>query len=464
MSAVRSALGAWSRLSLDAKVVGVLALGNWTLLFQSHTVVQVTSDGPLWRLFPGLWAAAWMLACGLAAVLYPLRDERLGERFTFRGRALHLAAILVLFVALPTIAAIVLRETGRPYTYVHDGAIMIEEAARKVLAGQDPYVTDYLDTPLFYWPMINNPALYHLTYFPLLFLVTLPPIALFDAAGLFFDQRYVYFPAFAATLLVAPLLVPATGSARRDAAYRLSLVALVGLDPQLFPFVVEGRNDFFVLLFMFVGIALLQRERRTLGVLALCVAAASKLHAGLLLPFVAAYLIWRDRARSPRQAAATLVRAGWAGAALLAAIFLPFMLGSFASFWDDIVAYNAGGAAWSYPISGLGFSALLLRLGVIAYPQQDFPFWALELAVALPLAAFSLWRLRRDPGIPAMLAGYALTLLAFLFFGRYFHGNYLGFIIAVLAPAAFMRPAALSLPLPSLRRRLAAPARPRIAT
>ncbi|MBI2773373.1 MAG: DUF2029 domain-containing protein [Chloroflexi bacterium] len=436
------ALSFASELSLDAKIVGALAIGNWLLLFADHTVVQLTRDAPLWQLFPGLWGFAWLLACGLVALLYPLRDHRLGARFTTRDRVLHLAAIVAIFVVIPTIAAIVLRETGKPYTYVHDGAIMVEEAARKLLAGQDPYVADYLDTPLFYWPMINNPALYHLTYFPLLFLVAVPFVAAADALGKGFDIRFLYLPAYLGTLAVAWRLLPAAA----PRALALGLVAVVALDPQLFPFVVEGRNDFFVLFFLFAGIALLQRERRTLGVLAICIAASAKLHAGVLLPFVALYLVWRDGARTPREVARTLVPAGWAGALLVAAVFVPFIASDPAAFWDDIVAYNAGGAAWSYPISGMGFSALLLSLGLIGYPQQDFPFWAFQLAAAVPLAVWSLRRLRRDPSIHALLVGYAATLLAFLFFGRYFQGNYLGYVIAVAAPACFIRPPALRVP------------------
>ena len=196
------------KLSLDAKVVGAMALGNWLLLIANHTVIQVSRDAPLWELFPGRWGLAWMIACGLVALAYPLRDQHQGAGFTARGRALHLAAIVALFVVVPTIAEIVLRGTGKPYTYVHDGAIMVEEAARKLLAGQDPYSADYLGTPLFYWPMINNPALYHFTYFPALFLITAPFVALFDHAGLFFDERYLYLPAFLAAVAVAPLLLP----------------------------------------------------------------------------------------------------------------------------------------------------------------------------------------------------------------------------------------------------------------
>ena len=118
--------------------------------------------------------------------------------------------------------------------------------------------------------------------------------------------------------------------------------------------------------------------------------------------------------------------------------FVPFLVNDFGAFYDDVVRYNAGGAAWTYPISGMGFSALLLSIGVIPYRQADFPFAAIELAVATPIAIWWLVRLWRNPTIPTLLAGYALTLLAFLFFGRYFQGNYLGFIAAVFTPVPFL--------------------------
>jgi hypothetical protein len=123
---------------------------------------------------------------------------------------------------------------------------------------------------------------------------------------------------------------------------------------------------------------------------------------------------------------------------LLLATFVPFLVNDFGAFYDDVVRYNAGGAAWTYPISGMGFSALLLALGVIPYRQADFPFAAIEIAVAAPFAAWWLIRLWRRPTIATLLAGYALTLLAFLFFGRYFQGNYLGFIAAVFTPVPFL--------------------------
>jgi len=428
--AVHWLLEAWRGLSLDAKVVGGLAVANWLLLFANHTTVMATTDETIWRLFPGIGGAFFLLLTGVVAFSYPIRDHRQHASFTVRRRWVHLGVVIAVFVIVPTIASIVLRETGKPYTYIHDGALMIEEAARKLLGGHNPYAADYLDTPLYYWPMVNNPALYHLTYFPFLFLVTTPFVWAFDHLGIFWDQRYLYLPAFVATVFVVPLLV-------KRVEHRIALVALVGLNPQLFPFVIEGRNDFFVLLFLFAGIALLQREHRVGGSLGVAAAAAAKLHALFLLPFVAVYLIATRKPNTLGEAARALAPT-IPTVIFLVVTFVPFLVNDWGAFYDDVVRYNAGGAAWTYPISGMGFSALLLWLGAIPYRQADFPFAAIEIAVATPIALYTLRRLWQRPTIALMLGGYSFTLLAFLFFGRYFQGNYVGYILAVASAIPFL--------------------------
>jgi len=260
--------------------------------------------------------------------------------------------------------------------------------------------------------------------------VSTPFVWAFDHLGLFWDQRYLYLPAYVATLAIVPFLV-------KGMAARIAMTTAIALNPQLFPFVLEGRNDFFVLLFLFGGIALLMRERRTAASLAFAAAGAAKLHALIFLPFVAVYLVATRKPRTLREAVAALTPT-WPAAIFLLATFVPFLVNDFGAFYDDVVRYNAGGAAWTYPISGMGFSALLLSLGLIPYRQADFPFAAIEIAVATPIAAWWLVRLWRRPTIATLLAGYALTLLAFLFFGRYFQGNYLGFIVAVFTPVPFL--------------------------
>jgi hypothetical protein len=428
--AARAAIQFWRLLSIDARIVAGVGVFNWLLLFNNHTTVADTTDRQLWRLFPPGADVAFLTACGALAILYAVRDRRSGRAFTVRQRAIHLGALVAAFVVAPTIASIVLRETGKPYTYIHDGALMVEYAARKLLSGQNPYVADYLDTPLFFWPMVNNPALYHLTYFPFLFLITAPFVWLFDTVGLFWDERFLYLPAFIGTVAIVPLLV-------KRPEHRLGLAALVALNPQLFPFVVEGRNDFFVLLFLFAGLVLLQREHRSLGSLAIAAAAAAKLHAVIILPFLVLWLLATRRPKTIGEALRALVPLAPA-ALFLAATFVPFLVNDWAAFYDDVVRYNAGGAAWTYPISGMGFSAILLALGIIEYRQADFPFAAIEIAVGAPVALWWLRKLWREPTLATLLTGYALTLLAFLFFGRYFQGNYLGYILAVATPVPFL--------------------------
>src|SRR5439155_1615041 len=183
---------------------------------------------------------------------------------------------------------------------------------RKLLNGMNPYAADYLDTPMFFWPMINNPALYPLTYFPLMFLVSTPFVWAFDHLGIFWDQRYLYLPAYLATLAIVPFLVQGT-------AARLAMTTAIALNPQLFPFVLEGRNDFFVLLFLFAGVALLMRERRTAASLAFAAAGAAKLHALIVLPFVAMYLVATRKPRTLREPVAAL-----AGSAFTLLAFLFF--------------------------------------------------------------------------------------------------------------------------------------------
>src|SRR5207302_5677414 len=165
--------------------------------------------------------------------------------------------------------------------------------------------------------------------------------------------------------------------------------------------------------------------------------AAAKLHAIFIIPFVVVWLVARRHPKTIGDAARALTPLVPA-AVFLAVTFVPFLVNDWGAFYDDVVRYNAGGAAWTYPISGMGFSSLLLTLGVIEYRQADFPFAAREIAVAGPIAAWWLLRLWRRPSIPTLLSGYALALLAFLFFGRYFQGNYLGFILAVASPVPFL--------------------------
>ena len=113
--AARSVTDVWHGLSLDARVVGLLGMFNWLLLFGNHTTVAATRDLPLWRLFPPGADVLFLIVTGCAAATYVLRDHASHGRFTFRQRAVHLALTLAAFTVVPTIASFVLRVTGEPY-------------------------------------------------------------------------------------------------------------------------------------------------------------------------------------------------------------------------------------------------------------------------------------------------------------------------------------------------------------
>ncbi|HUG07240.1 MAG TPA: hypothetical protein VMQ78_11910, partial [Candidatus Limnocylindria bacterium] len=112
------ALQAWRGLSLDAKVVSAVGTVNWLLLFGSHTTVAATRDVPLWQLFPFGADILFLIACGVLPIAYAVRDHRSGAAFTPRQRAVHVASIVAVFVIVPTLASLVLRETGKTYTYI----------------------------------------------------------------------------------------------------------------------------------------------------------------------------------------------------------------------------------------------------------------------------------------------------------------------------------------------------------
>ena len=70
--------------------------------------------------------------------------------------------------------------------------IQTEAAIQYLLAGQNPYVQDYVNTPMAEWGFsAYRTALYHYPYLPWTFIFSAPFYVLGTAAG-FYDQRLVY--------------------------------------------------------------------------------------------------------------------------------------------------------------------------------------------------------------------------------------------------------------------------------
>jgi hypothetical protein len=127
----------------------------------------------------------------------------------------------------------------------------------------------------------------------------------------------------------------------------------------------------------------------------------------------------------------TAVRAGAAFGGVVLAGALPFLIADPGALWDDTIAYGAG----TYRIVGYGFSALLVRAGVIDDRFDPYPFALLVLLVWAPVTAWLLWGQLRSRELWLGAAGFSISMLLLLFLGRVFQTSYLVWPLAGIAVA-----------------------------
>ncbi len=381
-----------------------------------------------------------LIVAALAALLaYLLVHEVVrAEAWRYRIKLLLIWAILLLTVFAPAGKLILLRQGSGPASYAHDGGVIQTEATIDLLLhGRNPYVEDYLNTPMAEWGISEfRTALYHYPYLPWTFLFSAPFKVAADAVIGWYDQRFVYLLLFALTLLVLPTLA-------HDRTARLLLVMLVGLNPIMGSDLIYGQNDSFVLAWIVASLWLGSRAKRPSAApgwqagsaAAFGLACASKPTAWFLVPF---YVMWAagddaaDLWRRPRRWLQRAARATWPAVAIAALVIGPYLLWDSQALMDDVWRWANGTSATAYQIWGWGASNLVLAWGWVHSRFVYWPFWAPQLLVSAPLLALLLWRQVRDNRLGRMLWSYALFLLAFFFFSRFLNENYLGFILAFL--------------------------------
>ena len=346
---------------------------------------------------------------------------------------------IFLIVVLPTMAWMIMRQGAEPWQYTHDGAIQIEESIKYLLQGKNPYTEDYLGTPLAQWEYAfggeeDNPALYHNVYLPFISLFSIPFYLVVKHMTGWYDQRLVYLCLFVCTLW--PVMKHAAAPIRK-----LSLLIVFGLNYFAAFYTVWGVNDSFVLFWLIMTTYLLQKDRITLSALSLGLACASKHTAWLFVPFFLAY-VW-FRAPSPGRWAS--LRKAYPLLAVPLLCIVPFLLWDAAAFVDDTYLYLSGQAASSYPISGLGFGALLVALGLIRDPNSYFPFALFQAVFCVPLLIFLLRRQLSSNTVKQCWLGYGILLLIVFFFSRYFNDSHLGLVVSALGLAYFSEPTPLEL-------------------
>ena len=190
------------------------------------------------------------LAFGLLLV-YLVIDafgQRLRATTVYRIKMGLVYAMVVLLVFGQAILFIGLRHITEPTAYTHDGGVIQTEVTIDyLLSGVNPYVADYVDTPMAAWGTEYRTALYHFPYLPWTFLFSAPFHLVSQATLGWFDQRFVYLVLFALTLVLAQSLA-------RGQIEKLVAVMVIGLNPILASDIIFGQNDSFVLFWILLAL------------------------------------------------------------------------------------------------------------------------------------------------------------------------------------------------------------------
>lgn len=367
------------------------------------------------------------------------------------ARAVHqlklgvIYAIIALLVIGQALLFINLRHKTGPVSYAHDGGVIQTEITIDYfLRGLNPYVENYVDTPMAEW---GNPeyrtALYHYPYLPWTFIASTPVYLTSRAALGWFDQRMVYLILFIITLVLTQQLVS-------DPLQKRMAVAVVGLNPIMGVSIIFGENDPFVLAWIVLALWLIrpgqpQPNRRYLLASAMMgLAFASKSTAWFLAPFWLLYLLrdqWGERLIPPaaawRDRAVTLLRRAWTLPAVFLLVVGPWLVWSPHAMYDDVWRWSTGQGDTGYQIWGWGASNYVLGLGWVADRFEYWPFSIPALLICAPLLLLLLWRQVKNNTMGMMLYASVILLLVFSYLSRAFQPNYLGFMLALLSLAVF---------------------------
>ena len=372
-------------------------------------------------------------------------DLAVRGRWQVRVKGLILAAILLTAVFLPAAKLILLREANGPASYTHDGGVIQTEAAiQYLLAGQNPYVRDYVNTPMAEWGFsAYRTALYHYPYLPWTFAFSAPFYWTGSLVG-FYDQRLVYLLLMGLMLALAPRLV-------EGARFKLALVAVLGLNPIMALDLIFGQNDAFVLCWVVFSLLAWQqwqrahdRQGRGVGWLMISTASfglacASKPTAWFFAPFFGLLLLWDVRSLATggwvdllRSTPRMLARA-WPALAVFALLIGPYALWDAAALYDDVWRWSTGQGETGYQIWGWGASNFVLALGWVPDRFAYWPFWIVQLPVTLGMLLWFVRRQQRNNTLANACWHYGVFLLVFLYLSRFLNENYLGYLLAFLA-------------------------------
>jgi hypothetical protein len=349
------------------------------LLVARHDAIPLMRD---WARF-----AFWPYALGAIAVAALL----LLRGWSVAGRAAVAAAVIAGAAVLPTAGNVIARDGEGRRTHAQSELLIVEESARALARGANPYAVSFDSGPLATWPPGTRS---HVAYLPGSFVFGLPGVVADGWAG---DAR-VWLGLVGAGALALALRRSRAGASRAA----LACVVLLGL-----PFgaraIAGGGADVTILAIVLLSLVLARDRRPVAAGLALGAAAAMKQIAWPLLPFL--LLAARDRAGRPAWG-----RMAVAAGAVAVPVVVPFAAWDPGAFVEDVVRFPLGLAgptpageatvgAWLSTALGLPRLWVAVGMGVV---------------VAGAGTAFLLLRPVRTAGAAAERAGLLILLATVL--------------------------------------------------
>ena len=381
-----------------------MGIGGLLLAFVAVDAVGVAI---VFDFFGRIWVGVLIGAVAVAITVLGFREETSG-----RVRAGALALLVLLLLFLPQLLLIVAQPPNAP---IIDGALLNDVAADRLLSGHDPYVGDFLNTPMRTFYLSDVPVNFGLSRF-----VYMPGMALLDVPlRLLHSDRANFSWLFLPALLA---LAAAAWSIGRSSAERQAALIVVALNPlfQLDYFYL--LNDLFFLAPALAGVGMLRRGRPLAAGALLGLSLGMKQQAILFLPLLGLYAIRQLERRD-------LLRLAAAGTLVVGIIVLPFLAWDPKAFLAGTAGFFYGSGVDSYPIRGLGLQGILLGAGVIGNRWDSFPSAQIQVPLLVVALAFAVRDLRRSWSWARFWAWLGLEALIVFAFGRVLSPNYLDLVV-----------------------------------
>ncbi|MFH1367449.1 MAG: hypothetical protein ABIH38_05740 [Patescibacteria group bacterium] len=377
----------------------------------------------------------FFLAFLLLLAYFFVHQADIKEETRHYAKLLIVVLLILLLVFTTFIYQIVLRRMGASATYTHDGAIQTEEAVKFLAQGKNPYAENYRATPFgqfidnFSQGRRDNPAWSHYVYLPFLPVFSLPVYSLSQKIFNFYDQRIVYGLLFIIILLIIYQLP-------RDKNKKIIGLIIFAFSPLFYPWFFGGYNDIFVYFWLIVSLYFLKINKLFISLVMLALACASKQSAWLILPFFVLYLFFKqETTKNLKQKIMHILKKFLPFAFVFVLLCGPFVIWGFRDFFDDIYRYPAGTIDSNYPMIGYGISYIIFLAGFVKSIWDYYPFWIIQFLVGLPLFVYLIRKQKENNTVSQLLYNYAVFLLVFWFFSRFFQDNYLSFLFLIFLTA-----------------------------